>query len=121
MRIYCVNEPRPGPGDRIPNLDKLERHGPVLYVFTRREWPAKYPEDALRILDQRLTGFDPDKDALAFLGGDPFALLLIGVWAEAKGVKRLTWMRYENIEGRISFEPTPVELEKLHLLEPSPT
>ncbi len=117
MKVYCVNEPRPNGAGQIPNFPQLEVHGPVLYVFTRREWPAKYPDDALKILDQRLTGFDPAKDAFAFLGGDPFALILVGVWAEAKGYKRLLWMRYENIDGAVSFEPTVVELEKLYLLD----
>lgn len=116
MRIFCVNEPRPGP-DGVPNQELLAKHGPVIFIFTRREWPAKWPEDALRVLDQRLLGFDPAKDAFAFLGGDPFSLLLIGVWAEAKGLDSLLWMRYESVNGHVSFVPTVVPISSLSLME----
>lgn len=119
MNIFCVNEPRPSPHGSIPNYDALREHGPVVFIFTRREWPAKYPEDALRILDQRLLGFRPETDAIAFLGGDPFALLLIGIWAKARKTKSLLWMRYESIEGRVTFVPTPVPVDQLQLMEHS--
>ena len=116
MNIYCVNEPRPLEKG-IPNFDALREHGPIIYVFTRREWPAKYPADSLRLLDQRLVGFRPMIDAFAFLGGDPFALLLIGAWAKARNIESVRWMRYESSSGAVSFTPTVVALHSLTLME----
>lgn len=117
MNVFCVNEPKPEADGTMPHWNALRSHGPIIFIFTRKEWPAKHPDAALRVVDMRLAAFKPEEDALAFLGGDPFALLLIGAWAEARGFQYITWMRYEVVDGGVvAFVPTRVAVADLTLI-----
>lgn len=120
MTVHLIAQPSVSRDRKPPSLDPLYEHGPVEVLIQAGEYPTFNPERCLKLVEDRLRNFDPDRDCLAWAGGDALAAVMAGVvlsdMAAEKGWESFTWLRYERpVDGsgkrtHIGAKYTPIKV-----------
>lgn len=99
-RVFLIMQPSVKRDGSAPDLTPLKEHGEVTVLVHAGESPRFHPAQCRDKLIERLKTFDPDKDMLAWAGGDTLAAVLVGailadqLWEEE--APEITWLRYER-------------------------
>ena len=94
----------PAPGRVVRHLDQATAHsrGPVVGLLTEDDRPGQKSRVAVAAARRRLGDFRPQEDALAWCGGDPASLLIVGANMADMGIRRVTYLRWERDFNRDS-------------------
>lgn len=90
--------------NRPKNMDPLYDHGEVIVLIPSGEHPGFNPERVMRLIRQRLEGFDPKVDYIAHVGGDALSVLMVGMVLadmscdENFPFEAIQWLRYDRPE-----------------------
>ncbi len=119
MTVYIAHSPRLSDEGKAPDLSSAARFGAIVSLLERGEHPGLNPEYASRRLKERLEKFDPEKDHILWVMGDPLSLMLITAELIARGVTSFSWLRSsrkldanKNRTGEIQYFPTRVDLSR---------
>lgn len=98
----------------VPDLTDAERFGQLRHIFDVEENPSNDYATGWRLINERLEGFNPQRDYLLWAGGDPLALTLVGAWLYTKG-ERVRWLRPSRrqtggIRSKINYTYEPMNL-----------
>lgn len=89
---------------RPKNMDPLYDHGEIIVLVQAGEHPGFQPERVMRLIRQRLSGFNPKTDYIAHVGGDPLSTLMVGMALadlscdEHFPFDSIQWLRYDRPE-----------------------
>ncbi len=95
-RVYLIHQPSIAKRGPQPDLNKLAGHGELHMLIRAGEHVTRDPRRALRLITERLDGFDPLEDALVWLGGDTLAAVLVGVALAELGHEDVRWLWYDR-------------------------
>lgn len=117
-RVFVVFLPTEG--RTVRHLDEARRWTREVDVrpfLTSDDRPGLRSRAAVARLRERVGEFDPRQDAIAWIGGDPASLLLVGAQLADAGIRFVTYLRWERVRdatGRptdeTAFVPTYVNI-----------
>jgi hypothetical protein len=94
-RVFIVHEPRT-PRD----LESATRYGELVILLPREVSPALMPRPAYDMMRAKFreTGFDPKVDYIVYTGGDPTAMLILGLLmrSEFPTLQRVKYLRWDR-------------------------
>lgn len=97
---YLIMQPSVARNGKMPNLEPLAAHGTLKVLVAAGEYPTFHPGRCLDLIANRLSDYDPERDLIAWVGGDTLAAVLTGVvladMAAEEGWPRFRWLRYER-------------------------
>lgn len=105
MTVYIPAAMPPKKADR--DFSSAQRYGPLEFIVPA-DSPASFtPGPALHRIRQAIQKFDPTEDYVAYGGGDPLALLLVGVaLGERHDLDEFRYLRLDRERG-IDGRPMP--------------
>jgi hypothetical protein len=128
-KVYLISEPSTSRvrDHKAKNMEPLYEHGEIVVLVRSGEHPGFQPARVMRLIRQRLTDFNFETDFVAHVGGDPLAVLMVGMALADMSVAedgeslfhRVRWLRYDRPEapggGRTHegarYVPTDVEID----------
>jgi hypothetical protein len=121
-RVFLIQPPTANKSGWVPDLSSATRYGAIVNVLGPEDQPSLSPGPCLRKIRYRLKDFTED-DYILFAGGDPAAMLLVGVALRdgitinrfaPRSIKLLRWERERDQDGRRTkmgaYLPTEVAL-----------
>lgn len=98
MTVYVVQQ------NGKHDLSSASRYGRIEFIFPEpRYQPSLNLSEARRTVEQALETFDPEQDYIAWAGGDPLGMILIGnVYRglfPSRPMPMLRWERERDITG----------------------
>lgn len=103
-KVFLISQPSLARSQdhRPKSLDRLYDHGEVHVLVQAGEHVAFQPERMMRLIAQRLEGFNPEVDFIAHAGGDPLATMMVGMvladMSAEEGWQKVRWLRYDRPE-----------------------
>lgn len=95
-RVFVINEPTVSRTGRRPDLHPMEKYGEVRTLVKEGEYPSFAPREALQRITERLRDFDPNRDFLAWAGGEPLSAVMVGSLLADMDITDVRWLRYER-------------------------
>ena len=106
--IYVAHEPHPNSRLDTSLLDGEDWQP----VFSASYSPTFSPKDAIAEARKALADFDPARDEIAWVGGDPLSIGIACTVAteicKAKGAPAYVWLKYERPKGDLPHRYVPV-------------
>lgn len=96
-RVFLISEPPSMRNSSLgPDMRQLMSFGTIHIILSHADFPVMRSDQAVNKISQalQLYDYDPDVDYIAWAGGDPVALLLIGAYLGDMGYERVKWLRY---------------------------
>lgn len=107
-KVFVIQVPNPG-GHRKATYDTTpaEQYGQIHYIFESGFSPSLNPAKAIELVHAAFEAFNPDQDFLVWAGGDPAALMVVGVLAGAYSSSGdVRWLKWENNRDPVTRQPT---------------
>jgi hypothetical protein len=95
-RVFVINEPSVSRTGRRPDLSLMEKYGEVHILVRDGEYPSFAPREALQRITERLRGFNPKRDYLAWAGGEALSAVMVGSLLADMDITDVRWLRYER-------------------------
>lgn len=95
-KVFLVQGAQTRRSGRMPDLRTLGSYGEIHEIFPAIDMPSLNPVAAAAKAARRLAVFDEKRDYLAWIGGDPIALVIVGGWCHAYGVNA-RWLRGSRV------------------------
>lgn len=94
--VYLIAQPTVKSGGQLPDLTPLAEYGEVKVLINSGEYPALHPERCRGLIEKRLNTFDPERDFIAWAGGDTLAAVFTGIVLERLGFEKIQWLKFQR-------------------------
>lgn len=102
--VYLIAQPTkkrvhpkaPREAGRVLNLEPLNVYGRIVFLLEEDDYPTFDPVGCFHLIKQRLHGFDPKVDYVAWAGGDTLGAVMAGIIFAHLGIRSIKWLRYER-------------------------
>jgi hypothetical protein len=94
--VYLIAQPTVKRGGQLPDLTPLAEFGEVKVLINSGEYPALHPERCRGLIEKRLSTFDPERDFIAWAGGDTLAAVFTGIVLERMGFNTIKWLKFQR-------------------------
>lgn len=107
--VYLIAQPTVSRRKAPPDLKPLYDHGEVQVVLPLSDSPTFNPVKCYEIMEDRLAHFDPERDFIAWAGGDTLSAIMVGMMLinRDEPIWKFNWLRYERFrqpDGRRTDE-----------------